>query len=179
MANQSIPATAGLTDEQYFKENGGYRLTAISMGGLVALIGGNMVGGYSPWLSLILTLFGVVASIYAGMGAWRLAYGPEGRRTATARPEDAGGREQGGEPGAAGPAAVGSPTRPAQPPKPNALTILRALGGSGREQSAQRPPNPGLVSEGQNALFVKVALGSWLFAGIGCLLLLIAVFRVA
>ena len=66
MSKPTQTTEANQSDEEYFKENGGYKLTAISFVGLLFLVGGNVVGPYAPWPSLILIVVGIMASIYAG-----------------------------------------------------------------------------------------------------------------
>ena len=82
-------------------------------------------------------------------------------------------------PAAEGASPVAQPSpRPGPPPRPTAFTILRALKPGTAGEVQQTGTGRPLVSEDQNSLFVKVAFGSWLFAGVGTLLLLIAMFRV-
>ena len=172
------PAT-GESESAFFRSQGGYRLTAVSAVGLALLVAGNFIGGVAPWPSLILILGGVLASIYCGMNAWAL----------TAPVEDSAGTS-GGEVTTSNSSAAAVGLGPESgrerarqtirsAARPGAFSILKAMTIGGSGEGARQVSVAPLAARSQNALFLKVALGSWLFSGIGCLLLLIAVFRVA
>lgn len=154
--------------EQYFKANGGYRLTGISAVGLALLVIGNQVAIGSPWLGLVLIVPGLISAMYAGVEAWSAAMGaPRTERIAAERAEIQVASAQLVE---TAPRRKRSATR-------SALRSLLPFGGVRAARADMVDQQGPTLTNEQNGLFMKVAVGSWLFAGVGGLFFLSAVFR--
>ena len=169
--------------EEYFAEEGGIWLLRLSALGLLALVAGNLIGPPFLWVALAVLVAGVVTCAYAGIEAWQRVveapsvHGDEVGHGPRAAPRRARDREAGpaqDQPGAPGGA------RPTGGLKTMLSSVVPL--GVAREatQSGNRPsggPTSGYITE-ENSIFVKVAIGSWLFAGVGMLFVILTLFRV-